>query len=621
MKKASSNVKPSSAARKQNNVPKKSTRIGWAKHDPPSEFVEEEYLIQKYHHLSDEIKKLLKEVKPLRIQYKETEEQYFDQNDAERFFYEHFNDGRVDMKVFEQRDKSTRVIKKQQDSKELSQQIKSLANLLSPTSLTKLYKEIVESRKELLLMRENSVNLEQDITNTQGKLAVLKRSETVVQVQDQKSYINELKFRIKEEKEILDEYNSIITRSQVKTSHSDLYDYSSSNELEKLNNKLQNQVRKLTDARDRYRMVLEQQRELPERSVVFSRETRIENDLDSDDSISSESSSFETSGKRTVAVGLFKRQVSEDEIFDIFERFGTIEEIQVLKKHKQARALYYARIKYKSKKEAQKAIAIMNGKHYQEQKLNVKWANADLSASNSSDSDTDSDPGSDYKRAKKKIRKLPFKRITFDSDDDNLNVDYALPNRPNPKPKAKAITPKENKKEIEKKTEKKTEHKEEKKNKAPAYLLSESNLFSDFDSDNVPKNLKRVDADNSDIKLMLSTSSSSSLEIDEHGDVRKEDKSKKYFRQNESSDTFTITDSFPEAQIQVNESKTKTNKENDMMLNTIDSFEESPQPDSLTETDSFDLNFAPSKQTSLKKSSIKSSSSESDMFADFEKIA
>ena len=82
----------------------------------------------------------------------------------------------------------------------------------------------------------------------------------------------------------------------------------------------------------------------------------------------------DTNHNRCIAIGLFKRKVTDNELRDMYSRYGSIRAVEVLPKHNTSLQLFFARIAFSNPDDAQNAIEKTNNKKFEGIKIKVKFA-------------------------------------------------------------------------------------------------------------------------------------------------------------------------------------------------------------------------------------------------------
>ena len=345
--------------------------------------------------LTDEIGALLQELRPLRKKLREKELQYLDKNDIDRIYLQHFGDSQTDQ-VIEQRERSTQIVRLQRQCDNIIDEYEDLRSLCSKTSLHQLALEVYQARKELFQMKEEYLAGARKLDRVVRKIEILKMSDCYDGVQEQRERISDLKGALKAHVvryEKLREKNKryVIEIQRLRQDNSHRPDVVRKREdagkIKQLEAVLSEKREILAATQARYRRVLEMNanevQSPPQRFGVARKASppppvrqspKVAKPrtvaYDPDD----ESFSEPVVEELVVAVGLFRRNVTENEVRALFSKYGAINGLRVYPKHGTSPQAYFAKIAFYDHSVAERVIEKMNGRFFEDHALNVKWA-------------------------------------------------------------------------------------------------------------------------------------------------------------------------------------------------------------------------------------------------------
>ena len=345
--------------------------------------------------LTDEIGALLQELRPLRKKLRDKELQYLDKNDIDRIYLQHFGDSQTDQ-VIEQRERSTQIVRLQRQCDNIIDEYEDLRSLCSKTSLHQLALEVYQARKELFQMKEEYLAGARKLDRVVRKIEILKMSDCYDGVQEQRERISDLKGALKTHVvryEKLREKNKryVIEIQRLRQDNAHRPDVVRKREdagkIKQLEEVLSEKREILAATQARYRRILEMNanevQSPPQRfgvarkvsppppvrqSPKVAKPRAVAYDPDD------ESFSEPVVEELVVAVGLFRRNVTENEVRALFSKFGAINGLRVYPKHGTSPQAYFAKIAFYDHCVAEKAIEKMNGRFFEDHALNVKWA-------------------------------------------------------------------------------------------------------------------------------------------------------------------------------------------------------------------------------------------------------
>lgn len=360
--------------------------------DPGVEYKEQEYLKEQKMRLTDEIGGLLQEIRPLRKKLREKEAQYLDKNDIDRIYFEQFGDSQTNQ-IIEQRERSSQIVRLQRQCDDVTDEYEDLRALCSQASLHQLAIEVHHARKELFQMKEDYYVGAKKLDRIVRKIEILKMSDCYDGVQDQRERINEIKRALKTH---IERYEKL--REKSKRYVVDIHKLRQDNQhrpdvvkkredtskIKKLEAILLEKQEILAATQAKYRRLLENNVDAAQSPPQMYRQSTpirrkvsppvIRNRKAPFDDPDDESFSEPFIQELVVAVGLFRRAVTENEIRAMFSKFGAINGLRVFPKHGTSPQAYFAKIAFYDHDVAERAIEKMNGRFFEDHALNVKWA-------------------------------------------------------------------------------------------------------------------------------------------------------------------------------------------------------------------------------------------------------
>ena len=360
--------------------------------DPGVEYKEQEYLKEQKMKLTDEIGGLLQEIRPLRKKLREKEAQYLDKNDIDRIYFEQFGDSQTNQ-IIEQREKSSQIVRLQRQCDDVTDEYEDLRSLCSQAALHQLAIEVHHARKELFQMKEDYYVGAKKLDRIVRKIEILKMSDCYDGVQEQRERINDIKRALKTH---IERYEKL--REKSKRYVVDIHKLRQDNQhrpdvvrkredtskIKKLEAILLEKREILAATQAKYRRLLENNVDAAQSPLqMYRQSTPIQRKVsppvirsrkvgfdDPDD----ESFSEPFVQELVVAVGLFRRAVTENEVRSMFSKFGAINGLRVFPKHGTSPQAYFAKIAFYDHDVAERAIEKMNGRFFEDHALNVKWA-------------------------------------------------------------------------------------------------------------------------------------------------------------------------------------------------------------------------------------------------------
>lgn len=463
--------------------------------DPGVEYKEQEYLKEQKMKLTDEIGGLLQEIRPLRKKLREKEAQYLDKNDIDRIYFEQFGDSQTNQ-ITEQREKSSQIVRLQRQCDDVTDEYEDLRALCSQAALHQLAIEVHHARKELFQMKEDYYVGAKKLDRIVRKIEILKMSDCYDGVQEQRERINDIKRALKTH---VERYEKL--REKSKRYVVDIHKLRQDNQhrpdvvrkredtskIKKLEAILLEKREILAATQAKYRRLLENNVDAAQSPPqMYRQSTPIQRKVsppvirsrkvgfdDPDD----ESFSEPFVQELVVAVGLFRRAVTENEVRAMFSKFGAINGLRVFPKHGTSPQAYFAKIAFYDHDVAERAIEKMNGRFFEDHALNVKWARDQAFCASLTRGTARKGMFSEFSSESRTARQEKIqKRITKE------------------KPRTETRSPKQEKK------------------KPPPVLLSESSSNSGYNDS--PARIEPLEVGSSD-------SSSSSLDLDpESGEVK-----------------------------------------------------------------------------------------------------
>ena len=343
-----------------------------------SEYTDQEYLKYQRNQLLYDIKELLNDVKPLRIQFKEAEERYNNQKDVDKYFAQHFTNSPKADQFIEQREMSEKLVHLQQKSDQLQERYEKYKILFSRVSLSQMSTNVYEGRKELFAMREQSRENSDKIDSIHRQIERVKLATSTEKYRKQEEKIERLREILTQKVRQYEDLKKELANESLQSSSATADNIRGLQQVlaEKLTQK-----RNLTNfyntivakqANEEYLASQVQQisaKRAPHYNFKSSNYSKYNNNNDASDE------SFEdTIQNHCVAIGLFKRKVSENELRKMYSRYGTIRAVEVLPKRNTQPQLYFARVAFSKHDDAQNAIDKTNNKKFEGSKIKVKWA-------------------------------------------------------------------------------------------------------------------------------------------------------------------------------------------------------------------------------------------------------
>ena len=343
--------------------------------EPTREYGEQEYLKDQKMKLTYEIGQLMKDLKPLRKKLREREAQFLDKGELEQIYMNQFGDISEAEHVMEQRERTSQIIQLQKEMNGAMNEYEELKFLVSMPLVHQLAIEVSDKRQELYKMREQCQEVQQEIEEVKRKIRRLRTSECYNRVQEQRHVIAELKEQVQAQ---INEHDKL--REMSKRYVMDVHKLRQETfgqrdprrrrenieQMKNLERVLEGKEEILEAARSRYLTICENQ----EREIEEARYSRRlpKTEADDDESFS------EPAQQLVLAVGLFHRAVSENEVRALFSGFGPINGLRIFPKKGSKPQAYFAKVAFYEHEDAEMAIAEMNGSFFEDYALNVKWA-------------------------------------------------------------------------------------------------------------------------------------------------------------------------------------------------------------------------------------------------------
>ena len=340
--------------------------------EPTREYGEQEYLKDQKMKLTYEIGQLMKDLKPLRKKLKEREAQFLDKGELEQIYMNQFGDISEAEHVMEQRERTSQIIQLQQEMNGAMNEYEELKFLVSMPLVRQLAIEVSDKRQELYRMREQCQEVQQEIEEMKRKIRRLRSSECYSRVQEQRHVIAELKEQVQAQVSEHDKLREMSKRyvMDVHKLRQETFGQrdprrrrENIEQMKNLERVLEGKEEILEAARSRYLTICEKQ----EREIEEARYSRY---LPKDD----DESFSEPTQQLVLAVGLFRRAVSENEVRALFSGFGVINGLRIFPKKGSKPQTYFAKVAFYDHEDAENAIAEMNGTFFEDYALNVKWA-------------------------------------------------------------------------------------------------------------------------------------------------------------------------------------------------------------------------------------------------------
>lgn len=340
--------------------------------EPTREYGEQEYLKDQKMKLTYEIGQLVKDLKPLRKKLKEKEAQFLDKNELEQIYMQQIGDVSEVDQVIERRVRTAQVMQLHEECGNVMAQYEELRYLFSMPLLRQLAMEVSDGRQDLFHMRDACENRRQEIEEAKQRIKNMTMSNYHAKLLHQRHKIAQLKEKVRakaEEYDKLREKNKRYVMEVHQIRQQCLRDRDSRRirdnrqEISALEKTLREKQEILEATRSRYRL-LRMKQESEQKAVSRAPATDYDDESFSDQIIQ----------ERVVAVGLFRRSVTENEVRRLFSQFGAIHGLRIFPKKGTRPQAYFAKIAFYDHDEAEQAIAEMNGVAFEGHLLNVKWA-------------------------------------------------------------------------------------------------------------------------------------------------------------------------------------------------------------------------------------------------------
>lgn len=342
-------------------------------------FTELSYVQDKCDRLYSDILQLEKEVQPLRSKRRKLESHILSADQREVLYNQKYapDERQVNWEIM-QHATTKDVISIRNEKKSLDQEKKEISQWIEPNGNEKFFKSVEKIRKKLLEERKRAKEIEGILNNVYQDINEFSLSSTFVDVQEQRSKMDELRNLILEQIDMNERLKN--EKSEIKhgrgTIGPEIID--ETDEVSPLLQELRQKKSKIEKLKQDYKELQKRHKMEIERVKTMS-PIELAQTLDlSDDELPGISylqpDSNENIDNCTIYVGFFDTEVEKNGMNTMFEQFGSIKRIEIFKAMYDGDEYYCSTIEYENHKDANLALQSMDGIPFRGVPMIVTWS-------------------------------------------------------------------------------------------------------------------------------------------------------------------------------------------------------------------------------------------------------